>query len=177
MKAYLLFAIGLAMIFSAVLFANVEAAGLPSGLDLGSARRGLAQDVPSPSVQILSPTNNQIVSLGGVTVTIATQNFTLGGPNRWRLYMDDVLVSTIQDGATSYTVQLTTSGPHTIRVVLADSQHDNLASTQIDVEAAPATPTGEPFNLPWMAPAMAVLAVGIVILLVVALRVGRPPVR
>ncbi len=131
----------------------------------------------NPAVRIIAPVNNRVLPLGDVKVEIATDNFPLDGSNYWRLFVDDYMVTKVGQGATSYTTQITTSGPHEIKVTLGDGQREDIASASIALLTAPATPTTEPFNLPWMAPVMGALAVGIVLLLVIALRITRPAAR
>ncbi len=164
MKNRLLFSLGAVLISSALWFIAVAGAGAESA----------GQADGNPAIRIVAPVNNRVLPLGNLTVEIATENFTLGGSNYWRLFVDDYMVSKVGQGATSYTTQITTSGPHHIRVALGDGQREDIASATIDVLTAPATPANPPFNLPWMGTAMAGLAVGIVLLLVVALRLTRP---
>ncbi len=142
---------------------------------VGAGAERAVQAGGNPAIRIVAPTNNRVLPLGDLQVQIATENFSLGGSNYWRLFVDDYLVSKVGQGATSYTTQITASGPHQIKVTLGDGQREDIASATIEVLTAPATPQNAPFNLPWMGPAMAVLAVGIVLLLLVALRMTRPP--
>ncbi len=157
MKRHLLFALSAVLILSGIGFTRVE-----------------AQSGGNPSIRIVAPVNNRVLPLGDVKVEVATENFPLEGSNYWRLFVDDYLVTKVGAGATSYTTQITTSGPHQIKVTLGDGQREDVATASIEVLTAPATPRDAPFNLPWMGTAMSILAVGIVLLLVVALRLTRP---
>ncbi len=158
MKRHVLFTLSVSLILSALWFGPAE-----------------AQSGGNATIRIVAPSNSRVLPLGDVQVQVATENFPLTGSNYWRLFVDDYMVSKVGQGATSYTTQITASGPHQIKVTLGDGQREDIATATISVLTAPATPPNAPFNLPWMGPAMAILSVGIVLLLVVALRMTRPP--
>jgi hypothetical protein len=139
-------------------------------LIFGLAARASAQ-TPA-QIRIVSPRDNAIVPIGDVTVTVAVENVNLSDYH-WHLYVDGELRSMIGNGVTSYSTQITQSGPHEIKAVLADEQHDELASSAVNVTAAPASPTSTVFNLSQTAPVMGALVIVIAALILIGLRVAR----
>jgi hypothetical protein len=144
------------------------------GVSLAARVSSPADQTPSdPQIRLVSPLQNQIVPIGETKVEIATANFTLDAAHRWRLYLDDKLIGTVENGATTFTLPILVSGPHEIKATLSDAEHDNLASAAIEVTAAPATPSTSPFNLPWVAAVMGALLIVVATLIVVALHMTR----
>ncbi len=141
----------------------------------GPATGGAAVAVAPPVIHIIAPVDSQIVPVGDVKVQVAIDNFPAGG--RWDLYVDGSRVSSFVDSSATFTATLSVSGPHEIRVSLPGEQQAELASATINVEAAPTTPRSTAFNLPWMAPAMGVMTVLILLLILLGLRIARRPVE
>ncbi len=165
-----LLALAFAFILSLTLVGAAQARSVPvQGSLAGSSQAG------KPSVKIVRPADGQYVSNGDVTVEIATDNFPADPSNSWQLFVDDKPAVKVESGKTTATVNIPDSGPHTIKVVLADAQNPSLASAQVEVTAAPATPRETPFNLAWVAPVMAVFVVFIITLIAVSLRMTRRP--
>jgi hypothetical protein len=129
---------------------------------------------PTPSneqIRIVSPRDHAIVPIGQNKVEISTENIALDAAHPWHLYLDGNLVGTIENGETTFTFPISVSGPHEIKATLSDTKNDDLASASVQVTAAPETPSSSPFNLPWVAPAMGVLLIGVVALTVIGLRI------
>ena len=132
--------------------------------------------IPTPTaaqIRIISPREDAIVPIGQTKVEISTDNATLDAAHPWHLFLDGNLIGTIENGETTFSLPISVSGPHEIKATLSDARNEELASASVQVTAAPATPTTSPFNLPWVAPVMAVLLFGVVVLLVIGLRVTR----
>jgi hypothetical protein len=142
----------------------------------GPARYESASAVPTPpgaSIRIVSPLDNGIVPIGQNKIEIATGNISLDTAHPWRLYLDGSLIATVDKGETTYSLPIGVSGPHVISATLLDAESHDLASASVHVTAAPESPSSSPFNLPWVAPTMAVFLIGVAALLVISLRVTR----
>lgn len=124
-------------------------------------------------IRIIAPRDNAIVPAGANTVQVSLENLAPGAAHAWHLYLDGVLINTLESGVVTTTVPISESGPHEIKATLTDSENVELASSSVEVTAAPETPTSSPFNLPWVAPAMAVFVVGVLAIIAVALRITR----
>ncbi len=136
-----------------------------------------AQPSPTPApgaLQIVKPRQDAIVPLGDLSVEIAPLSGTAAASG-WQLYLDDKLVALVPGNAISYTVSLTESGPHTIQAVIPGKPRSDPSGPLVAITAAPSTPQGPAFNLPWMAWPMGILTVGIVVLILVSLRIARRP--
>lgn len=123
--------------------------------------------------KILSPVDNQIVPIGQNRVQIAAGTTTSDAVHSWRLFLDGNLIATVENGETGFTLPIGVSGPHVITATLLDAHDEDIASASVHVTAAPETPSSSPFNLPWVAPTMAILLLGILALLLVSLRITR----
>lgn len=109
-----------------------------------------------PTVNISSPAQNGTVPVGPATLTFTTQFFTIGAPgeNHLHFYLDaDTIPYNFYNGAginsdngvlysgahthfvhwksaTSFDIFGLPSGPHTVRLVLADQNHNDLANAE-----------------------------------------------
>ena len=116
----------------------------------------VVQSGSPPSVTISSPVQNATVPVGPVTVSFTTQFFTIGQPgqNHLHFYLDaDTTRYNFYNGsginadngvlyngahthfvhwksATSFDIFGLPSGPHTVRLVLADQNHNDLANAE-----------------------------------------------
>ncbi|MGE5139602.1 MAG: hypothetical protein ACM3JD_09085 [Rudaea sp.] len=129
----------------------------------------------APSIKIVKPIPNGIVPEEQGTVQVSIENFTLDENHWWELYVDESPAATVKTGALTVAVPTLKSGPHEFRVTLADGHSTDLPAASVSVTAAPATPTGSPFNRAWMAPAMGVMILAILVLIGLSLRYTRRP--
>jgi hypothetical protein len=167
MKTYLVWIIGISLILSTGL---AGAASYTPGASLSVS----ANPTPSSArIRIVTPREDAIVPIGQNKVEISAVNIALDAAHPWHIYLDGTLLGTIANGDSTFTMPISVSGPHEIKVTLSDTENNVLASASVQVTAAPATPTSSPFNLPWVAPTMAVLLIGVAALIVISLRVTR----
>lgn len=132
-----------------------------------------APSTSNPQIRIVSPRDSGIVPAGSNTVKVAVENAAPNKAHSWQLYLDGVLINQNGSGVLSSTVTISASGPHEIRATLTDDKNVELSSASIEVTAAPETPTASPFNLPWVAPAMAVLVIAVLAMIGFGLRITR----
>lgn len=139
----------------------------------GTATPAVSSNTSSVQIRIVSPRDSAIVPAGSNTVQVAVENMTPNEGGSWGLYLDGVLISTAGSGALTSTIPISVSGPHEIKAILTDAKNVELASSAIEVTAAPETPTASPFNLPWVGPVMAVFVVGVLAMIGLGLRITR----
>jgi len=119
-----------------VLDGEVNAQGTPLATSTPAANA-----TPSNlGIMIASPTDGATVPAGDVKVEIMPKNVTLGPQYHWHLYVDGAMTDMVMNGGTTDVAHLA-PGTHEIKVTLADSTHNELASDTIHVTAVASTST------------------------------------
>jgi hypothetical protein len=174
MKTYVVWMFGASLVLSASFTIAILPVAVPGGTSQDAPFSRSANPTPSNArIRIVSPREDAILPLGQTKVEVSTENIVLDAAHPWSLYLDGNLVGTIASGESTFTLSISVSGPHEIKATVSDSGNSELASASVEVTAAPATPTTSPFNLPWVAPIMAVLLIGVAAILLFSLRVTR----
>ncbi len=132
------------------------------------------QSTGTPTIRIVQPVENGIVPIGDVPVEVSASAVPANGGYQWQFYLDGLPAGTAAANIISYTMEITVSGPHSIKAALTNAQARELGSAEVQVTAAPRTPDIA-FNQSEMGPVMAVLTLGILLLIIFSLRLTRRP--
>ncbi len=128
------------------------------------------------SIKIVKPGDRRNVPVGENEVQVQISGVNLADGYKWELFVDGVSQGVVRD---KMTTQVNLDKPMVLRrmkAVLYDTQGAEIASNEILIVAVKMESTADVFNRSWFVPFMFVFMLGIVVLILVALRL-RPRIK
>lgn len=127
-----------------------------------------------PTIEIVKPLDRRNVSSTNTEVTVQMDGVSANDGYYWELWVDEEPVVGARNGEQTVTISFKPTGPHRLKAVLFDAQGQQLAvSDVVLVIAAPVQERTPQFNQQLMAPIMAVLTLGTIVLIVASVWLNR----
>lgn len=123
------------------------------------------------SIKIVSPGDRRNVPVGENEVAVQISGANLQDGYTWELYLDGVPQGVVRDATTTQVVLDKPMVLRRMKAVLYDPQGTEVSSHEILIVAVKIETTKDVFNRSWFVPFMAVFFIGLVLIIIFALRI------
>lgn len=127
------------------------------------------------SIKIIKPGDRRNVQLGEVNVSVEISGVSLQDGYAWQMLIDAVPQGIVRAGTTTTITMPKPTGPHHLTAQLLNPEGQVISLHDILVIAAPVESRQELFNRAWFAPFMFVFSLGVLAIILLALRVRLRP--